>query len=314
MKVLAQDNLYHFTKAKTAINNILPNSTIQINNFRAVNDPKEAHEWPFYFYDNTFSNSSEAISLDHFNALDDYMKSHSLIACFKHEYGCKVNEFHDDHENSRAFYDMRMWDQYADKHKGVCLVFDRKALLECLINDDSHIFFHGPIEYGKLFNNPEDPFAIDFHNFHEEGDSYLFSKLNKNVSDYLFSKTYPWKAESEYRIAALCKKHEEKIYLNFSNALKAVILGLDISNEDAKEICSVLNGKTQVFKIDSRYWKTTVFEVETSDPEHAYVLDGVHFSTNIPCHYVQTRVRNALGQPCMLRIDSESGNVMLVDK
>jgi Protein of unknown function (DUF2971) len=67
----------------------------------------------------------------------------------------------------RGFHKPRMWTQYADQHRGVCLIFDRTKLAKAIENQlsEGQIRMTGPVEYVNRSILPQlsvaEPFTID---------------------------------------------------------------------------------------------------------------------------------------------------------
>lgn len=130
------DNLFHFTKAETAINYILKNNTIRFNSFKYVNDPKESKEWPFQFYGEIWKSHSLFNPILYKN-VNDFIKEHWLTACFAES----------STEELEIFKNMKMWDSYGNNHKGVCLVYSQKKLKKIIGENTTSFNFSGKVIY-----------------------------------------------------------------------------------------------------------------------------------------------------------------------
>lgn len=109
---LNNKNLYHFTSIEKLINHIMKTNKLMFNNLNNMNDPKEESTWPFKFYDEVSKTSYLSISIKDFEEIDKYIKSKWLISCFKDE--SNISNARDINEVGRAYFDMRMWDQYGE--------------------------------------------------------------------------------------------------------------------------------------------------------------------------------------------------------
>lgn len=109
-----------------------------------------------------------------------------------------------------------MWAHYGNKHSGVCLVFDKSALInEISIQTDK--FEARNVNYtNSLLINP-----IYFND--KINDSYI-SILKEFKEILLFSKHQGWKSEGEFRIVVF----ENSFTFPISNCLKEVIYGPEI--------------------------------------------------------------------------------------
>ena len=128
-----------------------------------------------------------------------------------------------------------MWGNYADKHRGVCLIYDlalnaQKDTIELISNINGYpiVACAGSVEYE------------DRHlqmNFFTPLERYDFKKR-------YFVKMKEWKYEKEYRllIGDTFVNYDEERFLRYSsNALKGVIFGIKTSKEDIYAILEALH-------------------------------------------------------------------------
>jgi len=118
--------LYHYTTAQTAAYKILTAMMLRMGSFQALNDPREAKTWPFRIYFRS-PKSNLRFQSTLFDEISTYITSKSLILyCTRDD--PTVTEQDDDRVLRSGCGHPRMWSQYADNHKGVCLVLDWKKL------------------------------------------------------------------------------------------------------------------------------------------------------------------------------------------
>ena len=111
-----------------------------------------------------------------------------------------------------------MWSHYANGAKGICLIFDKKELIDSLKNENETVVSKD-VNYNGL------PVIMPLPN--KKGNSIEF-----NMEDIIFNKQENWKYEDEVRIMCITKKkdefeyNEKKRLLKFSeSSLKGIILG-----------------------------------------------------------------------------------------
>lgn len=101
-----------------------------------------------------------------------------------------------------------MWSHYADKHLGVCYIFDEMELVTYgLCSDFGDIIYSSHIPH------------IHFH--YPESEERLEVELKSQLKPVIFTKSLVWEYEKEYRI--ILNKGIEPIFR--SKSLKGVILG-----------------------------------------------------------------------------------------
>lgn len=107
----------------------------------------------------------------------------------------KVDGANSERDDWRGYAHSRMWTQYAAGHTGVCLVFDRRALLDAAIRTFGASLHHGAVEYTSGFDAALCAAeSVDFH----RPDPGLHHR--SRVIPSLFVKNRDWSAEFEYRL------------------------------------------------------------------------------------------------------------------
>ena len=117
--------LYHYTKFDTAIK-ILESHSLRFGRLHNMNDIHENDKLSYVDTTGTLINSFPSDLLD---AIDCEMAKYRQISLTI-----------DDMEQNKLGFDLhQMWGLYADKGKGVCLVFDKDTLCNNLDKDVQHI-------------------------------------------------------------------------------------------------------------------------------------------------------------------------------
>jgi hypothetical protein len=112
--------IYHYSPfAKVILNN----RTLKFGMYTKTNDPKESKDWMFEV------GSNEGVDVGCYN-MDELgswfsreLKAKTRLACFAMDAEPLTGTHFIDIFN-RGFCKPKMWAQYADRHRGVCLVFD----------------------------------------------------------------------------------------------------------------------------------------------------------------------------------------------
>ena len=98
-----------------------------------------------------------------------------------------------------------MWAQYAENHRGVCLVFDREELNLLLKNSmppegklrAASVHY---IDYSQDISFALDPFILSVDEAASKGLSlHVKEMLEKRWFDYFFVKMQDWRDESEFK-------------------------------------------------------------------------------------------------------------------
>lgn len=122
-----------------------------------------------------------------------------------------------------------MWSHYTNSHKGYCIGFDKKVLFELI----------GGI-LGRINYNQKMPYIP------------LFDDTGLGANNILFTKSTEWEYEDEYRI----KKHfaADKIYVFPNEAVKEVILGMKLTEEEKDEILNIVRSKY----LNAKFYESTM--------------------------------------------------------
>lgn len=123
-----------------------------------------------------------------------------------------------------------MWEQYGDNHRGVCLAFDRRALIEGEFRralqeiGGTNI---GEVDYtaGGFAADPARVLA-DIPD-DENASRAIFEHLETHNAAFWFLKLLDWETEYEFRIVLMPGPviGEDPVFVPFGSCLKAVILG-----------------------------------------------------------------------------------------
>jgi hypothetical protein len=139
----------------------------------------------------------------------------------------------------------RMWEQYGDNHRGVCLCFGRDELLATLEEEasgrrgfswawanPSGAYDHGPVTYRRT--GPDQrvltaPLASVSASLElaSPDDAYEFLVANRKAlwGELLFAKLDDWEGEREYRWVTFRRDDTAPCFTGYRAALKAVIIG-----------------------------------------------------------------------------------------
>lgn len=218
----------HYTTFETA-KSILKSKQIWLSGLDRVNDPREYSDW------NLVARLDRKSTYDH-RAGEAIRKEINDLKRF-----CKISCFSEDvdseFDNSppqryinlgcigRCYANPVLWHHYAKQHKGVCLIFDKQALIEQLSNSAGALPWQaGSVEYSRgRFTH--DLFSTEYnYSFNEANNEFYAERFIKERSKALFfTKHLPWQAENEFRLF-LYSPSEEPFRLEFGNALRKIVV------------------------------------------------------------------------------------------
>jgi hypothetical protein len=221
--------VYHYTKLTTA-RKILSSRSLKMGKFASTNDPKESKQWffsPFTAKQTGFGSFDSKSFSTRFSAA---LKQSTRVACFS----CDQQGLTGDHIRDfflRGWSKPRMWAQYAGNHRGVCLVFDREALHEAIVNrfGVDAIILCNCVSYADrnvlTHFDDLDGYVIDWDAFRRMGfDTYVQDHLRRFGQPLFFEKLSDWRDEAEFRWVVFCKS-EDDLFVNITSSLKGIMFG-----------------------------------------------------------------------------------------
>jgi len=224
--------LYHYTSFETAGAYILPSGSLQLS---PLGKSKDAIESINYFDSlpkslGNVEDISEQINYE----ISNYIK----ILCFSKDSNIEKH-------NKPGMMLARMWSQYGENHRGLCLVFSKEKLKKCfekkfkdkqgkLVEDVIYNMIPFDMSRNELgasisISNQEDQLHIVANKFPELLNNFTIKKI-------LLSKMSDFKDENEYRFICYDNSENPYIYFPFEDALKAIVLGFNTSIEQEEII------------------------------------------------------------------------------
>lgn len=203
--ISAHDAVFHYTRKSTALEKILFDDCLKFSSFANANDPYEYKDkmigdggWGWEKVRDEADRTCEV--------LDKLLKDVSFISC------C-ANTFEQDSLKIHGFLRSRMWSQYGESHKGVCLVLSKEKLINLIrekYKDEMYLFYQADVDYKEYLNANSGHDSIEINSDSFEGKtptSIAIDHIEKYQRELLFSKQLDYIDEHEHRIVALRKEH-----------------------------------------------------------------------------------------------------------
>ena len=258
---MSKEYLFHYTKAKT-FESIINNQELWFNNINKTNDPYENKKFDFYSKTEKKDISGEYIKISDdeedaqvwfFRQLNRMKNRIVKTISFCSGY-YNLNPL--DENNRPGYFYPRMWSQYADNSKGVCLIFDKQKLIKELrkVLEKKYIVFDDIVTYtdiiDKKYSQNIKNLIVSRNKKYFKGRKFddeneIRKNLCENIKDYYFTKDNDWSGEKEYRVILINQKKNsntevEKCKFNLLDCLECCILGenygLSITDDDDFEI------------------------------------------------------------------------------
>ena len=189
------DKLYHFTSYKSA-RSILASLRLRFGKLNKSNDICERAK----FICNNFSGLGNDVEI---KDIKNEIYRYQQISFTKDKRTfCK-----------NSFTLQQMWGEYAHNGYGVCLVFDKKALIKTLFVKECH---YRAIKYEKSFSQCLELAAIN--------KSTLREYIKDNARRIFFAKGKEWEHEQEFRVICRFPNQKQDHYVNINDSLRYVIV------------------------------------------------------------------------------------------
>jgi len=220
--------LYHYTSLEVGLEHILESGKLRLSPFKNVNDPYEYKvnaELVFVYSGPT----KECIEFTKYEKiLNKIITENCKVACFSLDNKDLLTNFskHVNIESGRGYSKPRMWAQYAENHRGMCFIFERKSLADKMKKIiKNHDFLEGRILYDNYGSVENHSYVFNLKNEVNKDIEVLMKKhILENKDDILFKKNEDWSSEQEYRFIII-DDHSEYIYLPYEESLKGIVLG-----------------------------------------------------------------------------------------
>lgn len=251
------EELFHYTKAQTALDHILVNKTLRLSQFQQVNDPKESKELYFMSFTGSAPTPSQ---VDLFSTTNKKIHNAARKIKLKEWKVLCFTQNHNDLESGKVSaldnpflagkYRPAMWAHYASSpncpHDGVCLKFNyqklNKRISETFENKNEFLVKKGVVKYNdlKVFHQPP---------FNKGGILQLTDiEIEERARDYFFTyykeifllKAKDWKNENEYRWLVHSKSDSHEC-ISIVDVIDEVLVGVEFPQGDERKLASLCN-------------------------------------------------------------------------
>lgn len=234
--------LFHYTTYSAALG-ILLSQQMRLGPLVNKNDPLEFENHRDdgrVICNNPSDEDHDIIVNDYVNAVEEKERS-VRFASFAMDMPF-YNPPKDSQENcynnlSKGWARSRMWAQYADNHKGVCLIFDKESLVKS---------FENAFDLCETYCK-EVTYTNNLYPLQESLKQDCKTLLASEQIDFLFQKCQDFRDEQEFRLLLInknLKKNDELVSFSISDSLCGVIPGArfpkenKISLKKAMECCN----------------------------------------------------------------------------
>jgi hypothetical protein len=238
-KELAHQRMCHYTRMESALN-ILSEKKLRLNKISKTNDPRESRPLEFLTFQDFGQQKNPDV--DKVNAvirndIPRVIMEEWKVSCFTLDSLIQNDTTEESLIRMHAAFlapgyaRPRMWAQYADNHKGICLLFDKNTIDTKMQQTFADRCFSGQVAYDgeifvslSLFPPPATALITDLKNLRavDAARKYVF---DHHVALFL-RKNPDWAHETEYRWL-IHSTVQEVEGISIDGAIQAVLLGVD---------------------------------------------------------------------------------------
>lgn len=223
----SDDALFHYTKSTTAIEYILKDMKLKCSKLSNFSDPKEK----FFFFPTAAMCGEGDIGVSYDNIYKELVKlkeqigiicfcsneqliEHAMMSKFTNHFKNRLGNFVDFYSPHPGYDKDRMWEIYAEKSYGVCLVFSKEELIKQIKeNNYEHVCKY--VAYHRKLFDAIGGFDCN-SNPRDEAKKFLERKV--------FKKHFDYRDENEFR-TMIYNDCSDDFYIDIKCSLKAIIFG-----------------------------------------------------------------------------------------
>ena len=209
----SDDALFHYTKNGIALEKIFPFKLLKFGPLCKTDDP--------YEYNLKVISASGWGPLKGWEfvspSIDKYISQRTYFISF-----CM-----NDDKNNLGYEKPRMWSQYGEKNKGICLVFSKEKIEEEINQFNSLKIFNAFSEKVRYSSELKNPIINAIGNINEvDVLHHAMEYIRKNYQALYFTKHVDYAGENEYRAILVAEDDaEQDLNINLLPALKYIIIG-----------------------------------------------------------------------------------------
>lgn len=223
---------FHYTTREAAFGGILPSRSLRLSPYWAMRDPLENQQWRFTFTgrgarDDATVVADVAEQTEFERRANEETRARSNLLSLTIDAEPQANG--ERPPFCFGWARARMWEQYAERYRGVCLAFDRARLTqrfaEAIRGGVATRTYHRPVIYdGAGMRKP----IIEADAVRDDPD-FFDGYVEANHGALFFTKILDWQTEHEYRFVAIAGDGS-RLSVDYGDALRWVIAGNQLAD------------------------------------------------------------------------------------
>jgi hypothetical protein len=227
--VKTDDAIFHYTKASIALEKILFEGKFRLSLLKDTNDPWEYKYKLLSMTGWSLPPQIEKLYSEAHTVADRIIRMESRVMCFCSNISPTIildsgETIQDTVVSSNGWNKSRMWAQYGENHRGICLVFSRR-IIEAEFADVKEEIIAKNIQYTTRAIIPPHAYTLNGNKLAEDGvENYCYRHIKEHADDLFFIKHIDYRDESEYRVVVFDPKQQYE-YIDIRKSIKGVIAG-----------------------------------------------------------------------------------------
>jgi hypothetical protein len=254
---------FHYTTREAAFGGIMAERRLKLATYGRMRDPLENQRWRFTFGGYGPRPEDDQALVERLNEYTVFEEElNAGVRDHSHLLSLTVDvEPRPDGEQEpfcRGWARARMWEQYAENHRGVCLAFDKERLAESVGPSvpDLVVYSQKVIYDGRGMMKP----IVDHEAFTEPG--FAADYIDQNRGPLFFTKARDWETEHEHRFVVLARE-EAPIAIDYGDSLVAVIAGEQMPDwEHPAVIAKCEEAGVEALRMKWANWRPGVVELD----------------------------------------------------
>lgn len=227
--IQTDDAIFHYTKLNIALEHILSEGKFKLSLLKNTNDPWEYKSKLLGMVGWSLPTEAKGLFSEAHPVIDRIIRHESRVMCFCSNAPPTIDlnaqtKAEDNVPPSLAWSKSRMWAQYGEDHRGICLVFSKKEI-EAIFEDVAGSLFKKHMTYIAESRTPVGGYTLNGNELVKNGvENYCYSHIKQHIDDLFFVKNIDYRDECEYRLVVI-DPDQQYASVDISNAIRGIIAG-----------------------------------------------------------------------------------------
>lgn len=227
--IKTEDAIFHYTRASVALEKILFDGRFRLSLLKDTNDPSEYKFRLLNMIGWSLPPEVEKRCSEAHPVFDRIISMESRIMSFCSNSLPEIildtkETIKDTIANRNGWNKSRMWAQYGENHRGICLVFSKKAIVAEVTDIRGRVIANN-IQYKTRPGISHHAYTLNGNQLIEVGvEEYCYNHIIQHAATLFFIKNIDYRDESEYRVVVFDPEHKYE-YIDINKSIRGIIVG-----------------------------------------------------------------------------------------